>query len=204
MWNRRGYRRPQQNMRGFAGCCVPGPMCCAPGNNCGGTGGVCSGIPPQFGGNAIAGRGINFTYATPVLATLATSSTAPAQNIQFDANSVFVWLRSTAIATFTAAGGGGSITTGAIPVPNINVSITDTGKGASFMNTPVPLWQVASVEPGLPYVLPVPQLIQANAVFSWTFSNFDTTQEYFNVQFQLHGFRVFNPNFTELSQLFGG
>jgi hypothetical protein len=172
------------------------------GANQGGTGGVQGGVPPQYGGNAIQGKGIFFTYATPVLATLAVSTTSTSQNIQFDANSVFVWLRSTAIVNFTAAGGGANITNAAIPTPNINVSIQDTGKGASFMNTPVPLWQIASVTPGLPYMLPTPQLIQANAVFGWTFTNFDTAQAYYNIQFQLHGFRLFNPSITELSQLF--
>jgi hypothetical protein len=172
------------------------------GANQGGTGGFRGGVPAHFGGNAVQGKGIFFSYATPLLASLATSATSSAQNIQFDANSVFVWLRSTCSVTLTAAGGGASLTLSAIPVPNITVSIQDTGKGASFMNTPVPVWQVASVNPGLPYILPTPQLIQANAVFSWTFANIDTAQEYYNIQYQLHGFRLFNPNITELSQAF--
>lgn len=166
------------------------------------TGGVTGGIPAQFGGNAVQGKGIFFTYATPVLATLAVSSTSSSQNIQFDANSVFVWLRSTCNVTLTAAGGGATLTASAAVLPNINVSIVDQGKGASFMNTPISMGQIASVTPGLPYILATPQLIQANSVFSWTFTNFDTAQIYYNVQFQLHGFRLFNPNITDISQLF--
>ncbi|MGA9854246.1 MAG: hypothetical protein WBR29_03075 [Gammaproteobacteria bacterium] len=198
--NRMGYRRG--GMRGLGqACCVPPSYV---GANQGGTGGVQGGVPSQYGGNAVQGKGINFTYATPLLSTLADSTTAPAQNIQFDANSVFVWLRSTFTANDSAAGGGADLDISTIPVPNISVTIQDTGKGASFMNTPVPVWQIASVNPGLPYILATPQLIQANSVFSWTFTNYDTAASYYNVQFQLHGFRLFNPNVTELGPLFGG
>jgi hypothetical protein len=52
----------------------------------------------------------------------------------------------------------------------------------------------------MPYILPVPQLIQANAQFAWTFTNYDGTDTYYNLQFQLHGFRVFNPNIYNINQ----
>jgi hypothetical protein len=157
-----------------------------------------AGIPANMGGNAVQGQGIFFNYATATLASLAASATSGSINIQFDANSVFVWLRSSFYASFTSAGGGANITNSAVPTPNINVTIVDTGKGASFMNTPIVVWHIASTSPGLPYVLPVPQLIQANATFAWTFTNFDTSQGYFNLSFVLHGFRIFNPNIQSL------
>lgn len=161
------------------------------------------GVPPQQGGNAVQGQGIWFTYATATLASLAVSTTAGSINIQFDANSVFVWLRSSFTANLTAAGGGGSLTVAASVLPNISVSITDTGKGASFSNTPVPVWTIASPNAGLPYILPVPQLIQANASFAWTFANYDTAQEYYNLQFQLHGYRIFDTTLQSLPQALG-
>lgn len=201
--NRMGYRRG--GMVGMGGCCVAPSYV---GANQGGSGGVRGGIPSQYGGNAVQGKGINFTYATPLVFTVAVASAQGAptasssQQIQFDANSVFVWLRSTFTVNLTAAGGGAAQTLSSIPVPNISVSIQDTGKGASFMNTPVPVWQIASVNPGLPYILATPQLIQANATFSWTFYNNDTAQIYYNLQFQLQGFRLFRPNVTELSEIF--
>lgn len=199
---RQGYRRGMG-----AVCCVPPSYV---GANQGGSGGVQGGIPAQYGGNAVQGKGINFTYSTPLVLSLAVASAqgsptpSSSQAIQFDANSVFVWLRSTFTVNLTAAGGGATQDLSSITVPNISVSIQDTGKGASFMNTPVPVWQIASVNPGLPYILATPQLIQANATFSWTFYNNDTAQEYFNLQMQLHGFRLFRPNVTELGQIFGG
>ena len=162
-----------------------------------------AGVPSTMGGNAVQGTGIWFSYATPQLASLAGTATAGSINIQFDANSVFVWQRSTFFATLTAAGGGASLTNAAVPTPNIDVSITDTGKGASFSNTPIPVWHIASTNPGLPYILPTPQLIQANATFSWTFTNFDTAQEYFNLQFVLHGYRIFDPSIQSLPEALG-
>lgn len=154
-------------------------------------------VPASMGGNAVQGQGIDFTYATPALASLANGATSGAINIQFDANSVFVWLRSTFSAQLS---GPAAFTYSSIPVPNISVSIQDTGKGASFMNTFIPVYQIASPIPGFPYILPSPQLIQPNATFAWTFQNYDGSDTYYNLQFQLHGFRVFNPNITNLNQ----
>lgn len=175
----------------------------------GATGAVSGPIPPGNGGNAVQGKGIVFTYATPLLGSLAGSNTVSTpQVIQFDANSVFVWQRSTFTAALAGAAGppptGHAFTASSQPIPNILVSIQDTGKGATFMNTPVPVHQVAGMEPGFPYILPTPQLIQANASFAWTFTNYDDTDTYYAIQFQLHGFRIFNPNITDISQLFAG
>jgi hypothetical protein len=189
----RQVRMPMRpGFRGFGACAAQ-----APANQPGVTGGVTGPVPPNMGGNAVQGQGIDFTYATASL-TVNHGTTSSATPIQFDANSVFVWLRSTFQVTIAEA----AFTYSAIPVPNIYVSIQDTGKGASFMNTGVPIWTIASNIPGLPFVLPIPQLIQANASFSWTFQNIDAAVNYADVQFQLHGFRVFNPNITDLSQIF--
>ncbi len=163
----------------------------------GGTPGA--GVPATMGGNAVQGQGIPFTYATPVLASLAANATAGSINIQFDANSVFVWLRS----SFSfLTNEGAPYTWNTVPLPGITVSITDTGKGASLMNTPVPVYQIASVQAGLPYILPTPALIQANATFAWTFTDYDDV-EYTELQFQLHGFRIFNPNIFSLADAYG-
>lgn len=161
-----------------------------------------AGVPATMGGNAVQGQGIPFTYGTPVLASIAAGATAGSINIQFDANSVFVWLRSTFTASTESDSDIVSWEYSTIVVPQINVSIQDTGKGASFMNTPVPLPSIASNIPGLPYILPTPALIQANATWAWTFTNADSA-EYYNVQFLLHGFRIFNPNIFSLAEAFG-
>lgn len=170
------------------------------GANQGGTGGVTGGVPAQMGGNAVQGQGIAFTYAHLPLATLADGGTVSgAQTLQFDANSVFVWLRSS---FYAALSGPAPFTWDSTPNPNITVSIQDTGKGASFMNTPIPVYQIASTQAGLPYILPTPQLIQANATWAFTYTNNDGSDAYYNLQFMLHGFRIFNPSITQLNQLF--
>lgn len=183
---------PRPVMRpGFRGV---GATCAPPGS----TGAVTGPIPIAQGGNAVQGKGIAFFYDV-TLASLANGVTSSAIPLQFDANSSFVWLRSTFAATIAHA----AFVIDAIPVPNITVNIQDTGKGASFMNAPVPVWQMASIAPGLPYPLAVPQLIQANASFTWTFANYDAAVTYTDLHFTLHGFRVFDPGITDLSQVFG-
>jgi hypothetical protein len=180
-------RRPP-GFRGF-GACTPA---CA-----GNTGQVTGPVPPQMGGNAVQGQGIDFFYATAAT-SVANGASSSAIPIQFDANSVFIWQRSTFAATIAHA----AFVYDSIPIPNINVLIQDTGKGASFMNTPININSIASNIPGLSYILPVPQLIQANASFTWTFTNFDAADTYTDLQFHVHGFRVFDPTITSLQQLF--
>lgn len=177
-----------------------------PGGNV--TGQVSGPIPPQYGGNAVQGKGIYFTYAhTPVGSLAAGNTTSGAQSIQFDANSVFIWLRSTFTAGLAGTAGppftSHAFTQSSLPIPQIAVNIQDTGKGASFMNTPIPVYQIASVVPGLPYILPTPQLIQANSSFTWTYTNYEDTNTWYGLQFQLHGIRVFDPTITTLAQVFG-
>lgn len=181
----RPIARPMQPVmrRPFGGFGACGPSAA------GGTGNMTGPVPSNQGGNAVQGRGIVFNYVVS-LASLAAGATSSAIPLQFDANSVFVWERSSFSATINHA----AFTYNAVPVPNVGVVITDTGKGASFMNASVPVYQIASVIPGLPYMLPTPQLIQANASFTWTFNNFDAAVTYTDISFQLHGFRVFVNN----------
>lgn len=166
-----------------------------------GTPGGMGAIPANQGGNSIQGQGIPFVYSTPLLASLAAAATSTSNNIQFDANSVFVWLRSTFSAGLETESEFVTPTYSSIPMPQLLVNIQDTGKGASFMNTPPLIWNIASNVPGLPYVCPCPSLIAANSTWSWTFNNIAGDDTYYNIQFNLHGIRVFNPNITSLSQL---
>ncbi len=157
-----------------------------------------AGIPAGSGGNALQGSGLWFTYVTAALASLADGATSTAQALQFDANSVFLWLRS----SFTAQlSGPAAFTYSSIPIPNINVSISNT-TGVTLMNNPVPVYQVGSPVPGLSYILPTPQLVQANSTYQWTYTNFDGSDTYYNLQWQLHGFRIFDPNIQTLAEAY--
>jgi hypothetical protein len=145
-------------------------------------------VPPSAGGNATQGKGIAFTYSTPVYASLANGVSSGAQIIQFDNNSTFQWLRSFFTCDLSSAG----FTESTQPIPLITVQITDTGNGMSFMNAAVPVYTVAGILPGLPFILPVPQFVQPNASYSFTFANYSAASTYTNLRFSLVGYRMFN------------
>lgn len=142
-------------------------------------------IPYAQGGNVVQGRGLYFSYATPNIASLAAAA-ATTNVIQFDNNSIFTWLRTVVQCDIAGA----AITSGAIIVPLVNIQITDTGTGMSFMNGVVPIPTLAG-DARLPYVLPTPQLIQPNASFQFSFTNFSAATTYANLRLVLQGFRTF-------------
>lgn len=150
-----------------------------------------NGVPSQAGGGNVQGRGLYFTYQTPVIATLAPGA-ATTNTIQFDQNSVFNWLRT----TFTVDIGNAATTVGTLIAPFVTMQITDTGNGMSFMNGPIPLISMAGFKAELPYVLPTPQLVQSNASYQFQWASFSTAgggnQTYANLRLQLHGYRIFN------------
>jgi hypothetical protein len=156
-------------------------------------------IPQAAGGNSVQGKGIVFVYQTPNVAAVAHGAASGSQVIQFDNNSTFLWLRT----TFSADIAGAAFTTSTQPLPLITATIQDTGNGMQFMNAAIPVYQIAGIEPGFPYMLPTPQLIQPNASYSFNFSNYDAAVNYANVRMQLHGFRIFRTDITDLSQLRG-
>jgi hypothetical protein len=150
-----------------------------------------NGVPSQAGGGNVQGRGLYFTYQTPVIASLAAGAATTA-TIQFDQNSVFNWLRT----TFSVDKTNAAQTSSSQPIPFVTLSITDTGNGMSFMNGPIPIYAMAGLEGNLPYVLPTPQLVQANASYQFQFASYSTAgggnETYTNLRLQLHGYRIFN------------
>lgn len=156
-------------------------------------------VPVNVGGNAVQGKGIVFTYQTPTVTSVAHGASSGSQIIQFDNNSTFLWLRS----TFSADIAGAAFLNDTVPCPLITVTIADTGNGMQFMNAPIPVFEIAGISPGLPYILPTPQLIQPNASYAFNFANYDASVAYANLRFQMHGFRIFSTGITDLSQLRG-
>jgi hypothetical protein len=148
-------------------------------------------VPSQAGGGNVQGRGLYFTYQTPVVASIAAGA-ATTVTIQFDQNSVFNWLRT----TFTVDKTNAVQTSSSQPIPFVTLQITDTGNGMSFMNGPVPVYAMAGLEGNLPYVLPTPQLVQANASYQFQWASYSTAgggnETYTNLRLQLHGYRIFN------------
>lgn len=148
-----------------------------------------SAVPANAGGALVQGKGLDFKYQTPIIASLAQGASQQV-TIQFDQNSSFNWLRT----TYTVDISGAAETESSIVVPLVTVQITDQGSGMSFMNAPIPVYSIAGSNGSLPYVLPTPQLIQPNASYVYQFANYSggggTT--YTNLRMQFHGYRIFN------------
>lgn len=145
-----------------------------------------SAVPGNAGGSLVQGKGLDFKYQTPTVASIANGASVQV-TIQFDQNSSFNWLRS----TFTADLAGVAETEAGLIIPLVTVQITDQGSGMSFMNAPIPIPSIAGTGQ-LPYVLPTPQLIQPNASFIYSFNNYSAATTYTNLRLQFHGYRIFN------------
>lgn len=146
-----------------------------------------SAVPANAGGALVQGKGLDFKYQTPIIASLANGASQQV-TIQFDQNSSFNWLRT----TYTVDLAGAAETESAIIVPLVTVQITDQGSGMSFMNAPIPVYSIAGATGSLPYVLPTPQLIQPNASYVYQFANYSAGTTYTNLRLQFHGYRIFN------------
>lgn len=144
-------------------------------------------IPQNAGGALVSGKGIDFKYQTPTIASLA-NGVSQQVTIQYDQNSTFNWLRT----TYSVDLAGAAEDNVEIVIPLVTLQITDQGSGMSFMNAPIPLYTIAGSTGELPYVLPTPQLIAANASFIYSFSNYSAASTYTNLRLQFHGYRIFN------------
>ncbi len=143
-------------------------------------------VPSNAGGQLVQGKGLFFQYQTPTIASLAHGASQQV-TIQFDQNSSFNWLRTTYAVNIS----GDAEELSLMILPEVTLQITDQGSGMSFMNAPIPLYSFAGFGQ-LPYVLPTPQLIQPNASFVYSFSNYSSGSTYINLTVQFHGYRIFN------------
>lgn len=143
-------------------------------------------VPGNAGGALVQGKGIDFKYQTPTIASLAAGASQQV-TIQFDQNSTFNWLRTTYAVNIAGDAEEASL----LILPEVTLQITDQGSGMSFMNAPIPLYTIAGTGQ-LPYVLPTPQLIQPNASFIYAFHNYSAASTYINLAVQFHGYRIFN------------
>lgn len=155
----------------------------------------------QYGAYSKANR-FWFTYQTPNIASLAAAAAAT-NTIQFDNDSAFEWIKTTYTvdlanhATGISAGGsatGTATVMNAITVPFVTLQIQDTGQGSYYSNQPIPVYQIAGGSPGLPYVMPAPQIIAPNASLQFNWLSYSTAgggnETYTNLRLQLHGWKI--------------
>lgn len=147
---------------------------------------VVGGIPAQAGGSIVQGDGFYYIYNIAFAVSIANGVVSTVTQ-QFDQVTVFKWVRTTFYCDIA-----GAVQTDATRVlPLVTLKITDAGSGMSFMNNAVPLFDLAGAAE-LPYVLPTPQFILANAVLQFTAANISAATTYANLQVQLHGYKLYN------------
>lgn len=112
-----------------------------------------------------------FTYQVNFAAVLAGSSQTQTFTIQADAD--FLLTKQAFFATL----GNVAFTDSSRPIPNINVTIQDTGSGRNLMNTAVPIASIFGTGQ-LPFILPRQRIFLANATVNVTITNFDVADDY--------------------------
>lgn len=129
-------------------------------------------------------RRFYFTYQTPNIASIAAAGST-SNTVQFDNDSVFVWVKTTVCADLAGA----AQTNSTIVIPLVTVQIQDTTTGMYYSNAPIPLMNYAGWGE-LPYILAAPQMIQPVASLQFTWANYSAGTTYANLRLQLQGFKL--------------
>lgn len=112
-----------------------------------------------------------FTYEVNFANLLAGSSQTQTFTIQADADFLLSKL------AFLATIGNVAFDDSTRPIPNVNVTIQDTGSGRNLMNTAVPVASIFGTGQ-LPFILPRQRIFLANATVNVTLTNFDVAADY--------------------------
>lgn len=102
-------------------------------------------------------------------------------NIQIEANSNFVWVKSS-----FAASASGALTDS----PLVKMQIVDSGSGLNLQNIPTELTSLAGSR-GLPLVLPQEREFNANSNVQFVFNNYSGAVTYEHVTIALIGYKKF-------------
>ncbi len=115
---------------------------------------------------------------------LAAGASSP-QQIQFDADSDFVWQKATYFADIAAAGE----TESSQVIPLCTVTMQDLGSGRFLTSNPVPIGAYFGIGV-LPFILPQPKVFVARSALQITLTNYDASNTY-NVYVAFIGTKVF-------------
>jgi len=125
-----------------------------------------------------------FSYQVTIAGLAAAASST--QNIAIDAGSKFLLQKITYMADISAA----AQTDSTRVIPLISVQITDSGSGQNLFNQSVPVPSISGTGE-LPFVMPNPQLFEANSNITLVFLNYSASTTY-NLYFTLHGQKIFS------------
>lgn len=127
-----------------------------------------------------------YWYAVNVASITALASASA--NINFDADSVFVWTKTSYFVDLSAA----AITDGARPIPLVTVQMTDTSSSRNLTSTAVPIDSLAGRMGSEPCILPIARAFMPSSTLRFTFTNYSAATTYTNLYFMLHGYKVYD------------
>lgn len=106
-------------------------------------------------------------------------------NINFEADSSFVWLKSTLIASRDT-----ELTANTKIIPAATIFIRDSGSGFNMMQEPIDINSLTG-DGELPYMLPMGYEIKPNSNLTFDIENLDPAATYNRLGIVLHGFKVY-------------
>lgn len=130
-----------------------------------------------------------YWYAVPVVSSLAASASS-SQNISFDADSVFVWTKTSYFVDLSAA----AITDSTRPIPLITVSMTDTGSSRNLSSIAIPIDSFAGRMGSEPCILPVSRAFMPNSTLRVSYTNYSAATTYTSLYLVLHGYKVYDTS----------
>lgn len=126
-----------------------------------------------------------YTYAIEI-PTLTVAAAVATGQISIDADSDFVWEKS----SYFADVAGAAQTDANKVVPLVSVAITDSGSGRNLQNIPVPIDTIAG-RAGLPFLVPSPRVFAANSNITLVFTNYSAATDYANLYYVFIGYKKF-------------
>lgn len=130
-----------------------------------------------------------FTYTASV--TNLAPSSSQTVNVIIDSDADFTIVKTCFFATLA---GDGAQTEESALIPDVRLSIIDTGSGRYFQSAPVPIYSYAG-RGKLPYIWPVTKTIKASSTLRFQFDSFAIVGEtYATVEIALQGYKTYYSN----------
>lgn len=128
-----------------------------------------------------------FWYQFPNITDIAAGATAAPVSVTIQDDSHFLWIASSYHYSLNEA----AFTYSTQPIPNMLVTLLDSGSGKQMMNAGVPIDCIFG-SPGKPFMLPEPKVLSRNSVITATVQNFDAASATANLMMSLIGRKLYN------------
>lgn len=126
-----------------------------------------------------------YIYTVALAATLNAGAQQSIQ-LSIEADSNFNWVKT----AFFASLAGAAQTAASLVIPQVTVSILDSGSGRNLQSNPVPVTSMAG-NGQLPFVLPIEQVFKARSTITFTLLNTSAAENYSVLNLSLIGYKTF-------------